>query len=42
VIELRKLCELSFEEIAKELEFSSASSARSLFSRAMSELAERL
>jgi len=42
VIELRKLCELTFEEIAKELEFSSASSARSLFSRAMSELAERL
>lgn len=42
VIELRKLCELSFEEIAKELGFSSASSARSLFSRAMAELSKRL
>ena len=42
VIELRKLCDFSFEEIAKELGFSSPSSARSLFSRAMSELAERL
>ena len=42
VIELRKLCEFSFEEIATELGFSSPSSARSLFSRAMSELAERL
>lgn len=42
VIELRRLCELSFEEIATELGFSSPSSARSLFSRAMNELAERL
>ena len=42
VIELRKLCDFSFEDIAKELGFSSPSSARSLFSRAMSELAERL
>jgi len=42
VIELRRLCELSYEEIALELGFSSASSARSLFSRAMSALAERL
>ena len=42
VIELRKLCELSFEEIAQELGFSSTSSARSLYSRAMNELAMRL
>lgn len=42
VIELRKLCELSYEEIAVELGFSSASSARSLYSRAMNALAERL
>lgn len=42
VIELRKLCELSFEEIAEELELGTASSARSLFSRAMNALAERL
>lgn len=42
VIELRKLCELPFEEIAKELGFGSASSARSLFSRAMAELSKRL
>ena len=42
VIELRKLCEFSFEEIAKELGFTSASSARSLFSRVMAELSKRL
>lgn len=42
VIELRKLCELSFEEIARELGFGSVSSARSLFSRAMAELSKRL
>ena len=42
VLELRKLCGLSFEEIAEELGFSGASSARSLFTRAMSELSERL
>jgi len=42
VIELRRLCELSFDEIAKELGFGSASSARSLFSRAMAELANLL
>lgn len=42
VIELRKVCKFSFEEIAKELGFTSASSARSLFSRAMAELAEQL
>lgn len=42
VIELRKLCELSFEDIATELGFTSASSARSLFSRAMGRLAEAL
>lgn len=41
-IELRKLCSFSFEEIAAELGFGSASSARSLYSRAMSELATRL
>jgi RNA polymerase sigma factor (sigma-70 family) len=42
VIELRKLCALSFEEIARELGFGSASSARSLYSRAMAELSNRL
>lgn len=42
VIELRKVCKFSFEEIARELGFTSASSARSLFSRAMSELSEQL
>ena len=42
VIELRKLCELSFEEIALELGLGTASSARSLLSRAMSALADRL
>jgi RNA polymerase sigma factor (sigma-70 family) len=41
-IELRKLCNLSFEEIAKELGLGGASSARSLYSRAMAELAKRL
>lgn len=42
VIELRKLCELSFDEIARELGLGTASSARSLFSRAMAELSKRL
>lgn len=42
VIELRRICDLSFEEIAKELGFGSVSSARSLFSRAMAELSKRL
>lgn len=42
VIELRKLCDLSFEEIAKELGLGTASSARSLFSRAMAELSKFL
>lgn len=42
VIELRKLCDMSFEDIAKELELGAESSARSLFSRAMAELAKRL
>ncbi len=42
VIELRKLCDMSFEEIATELGLGGASSARSLFSRAMAELAKRL
>lgn len=42
VIELRKLCEFSFEEIAKELGLGTASSARSLFSRAMAELSRLL
>jgi RNA polymerase sigma-70 factor (ECF subfamily) len=41
-IELRKLCEFSFEEIAEELELGAASSARSLYSRAMAELAKHL
>jgi RNA polymerase sigma factor (sigma-70 family) len=41
-IELRKLCELSFEKIATELGLGTASSARSLYSRAMAELAKRL
>lgn len=42
VIELRKLCELPFDEIARELGFGSESSARSLYSRALAELADRL
>jgi RNA polymerase sigma factor (sigma-70 family) len=42
VIELRRLCEFSFEEIAKELDLGAESSARSLYSRAMAELAQRL
>jgi RNA polymerase sigma-70 factor (ECF subfamily) len=42
VIELRKLCDLSFEEISHELGLSTPSSARSLFSRAMAALAEKL
>jgi len=42
VIELRKLCELSFEDIAKELELGAASSARSLYSRALAELEQLL
>lgn len=42
VIELRKLCDLSFEEIAAELGLTQASSARALYSRAMSALAERI
>lgn len=41
-IELRKLCDLSFEEMAAELGLGGASSARSLYSRAMAELAKRL
>jgi RNA polymerase sigma factor (sigma-70 family) len=41
-IELRKVCGLSFDDIAKELGFGSASSARSLFSRAMAELSKHL
>jgi len=41
-IEMRKLCELSFEEIARELGLGGASSARSLYSRALAELADRL
>jgi RNA polymerase sigma factor (sigma-70 family) len=41
-IELRRLCELSFEEIADTLGLGGASSARSLFSRAMADLAGRL
>lgn len=42
VIELRRLCELSFEEIATELGLGGASSARSLYSRALAELAQRM
>jgi DNA-directed RNA polymerase specialized sigma24 family protein len=41
-IELRKMCALSFEELAQELELGAESSARSLYSRAMAELAKRL
>lgn len=42
VIELRRLCGLSFAEVAKELDLASESSARSLFSRAMAELSTHL
>jgi RNA polymerase sigma-70 factor (ECF subfamily) len=39
IIEMRHICGMSHEEIADELGYSSASSARSLLSRAMSQLA---
>ena len=42
VIIQRKLCGLSFEEIAAEMGFSSPSSASALLSRALAELAESL
>lgn len=42
VIELRKLCGLSFEEIAEEMGLGAASSARALFSRALGELGRRI
>ena len=42
VIELRRLCELEYQEIAEELGLSGASSARSLFARAMNALSQRL
>lgn len=42
VIDLRRMCGMSFEEIAVELGLGSESSARSLFSRAMGELSARL
>ena len=41
-IEMRKLCELGFDEIAVELGLGGPSSARSLYSRALAELADRL
>ena len=42
VIELRSLCGMGFDEIAREMELGVESSARSLFSRAMGELSSRL
>ncbi len=42
VIELRRLCGMRYEEIAEEMELGSAGSARSLFSRAMSQLSAAL
>lgn len=42
VIDLRRMCGMSFEEIAVELGLGGESSARSLFSRAMGELSARL
>ena len=41
-IELRKLCEMSYEELAAELGLGSAASARSLLARAMSRLSSQL
>jgi RNA polymerase sigma factor (sigma-70 family) len=41
-IEMRRLCELDFDQIAAELGLGGASSARSLYSRALAELADRL
>lgn len=42
VIDLRRLCDMSFGEIAEEMGLSKESSARSLFSRAMSALSCKL
>lgn len=42
VIELRRICEMSFEEIAAELGLGAQSSARALFSRALNHLSELL
>ncbi len=42
VIELRSLCNMDFDEIAKELDLGAESSARSLYSRAMGELSSKL
>lgn len=42
VFVMRRLCELSFEEIAAELDLGSAASARSLYSRTMARLSARL
>ena len=39
---MRRLCELSFEEIAVELELGGASSARSLYARALGRLSSRI
>ena len=42
VFVMRRLCDLSFEEIAAELGLGSAASARSLYSRIMANLSSRL
>lgn len=42
VIELRRLCNMEFEEVADEMELGNAASARALFARAMSRLSKLL
>lgn len=42
VIDLRRLCEMSYAEIAQAMGLGSESSARSLYSRAITELSKRL
>ena len=42
VIELRRLCEMSYDEIADTMSLGGAASARSLFARAMSRLSSML
>ncbi len=39
VIDLRRLCGFSYEEIAKEMNLGSEATARSLFARALNKLA---
>ena len=39
---MRRLCDLTFEEIAGELDLAGAASARALYSRVLTHLSERL